>query len=87
MEENGHSTISTKAVDDWLPITGDRHAKWWYSAFHNVTAMVGAGVLSLPYAMVYLTWLVTKKNLCICNPTLPKVVVSFFESFSCLILK
>lgn len=59
MEENGHSITSTKDVDNWLPITGDRHAKWWYAAFHNVTAMVGAGVLSLPYAMVFLTWLVT----------------------------
>ncbi|XP_061345642.1 lysine histidine transporter-like 6 [Gastrolobium bilobum] len=33
-----------------------RHAKWWYSTFHTVTAMVGAGVLSLPYAMAYLGW-------------------------------
>jgi amino acid permease len=39
-----------------LPVTGDRTAKWWYSAFHNVTAMVGAGVLGLPSAMVFLTW-------------------------------
>ncbi|GAU23525.1 hypothetical protein TSUD_40040 [Trifolium subterraneum] len=31
-----------------------RHAKWWYSTFHTVTAMIGAGVLSLPYAMAYL---------------------------------
>lgn len=45
-----------KSVDDWLPVTGSRDAKWWYSAFHNVTAMVGAGVLSLPSAMVYLGW-------------------------------
>jgi amino acid permease len=45
-----------KAVDDWLPITSSRNAKWWYSAFHNVTAMVGAGVLSLPYAMSNLGW-------------------------------
>ncbi|KAK4426078.1 Lysine histidine transporter 1 [Sesamum alatum] len=30
--------------------------KWWYSAFHNVTAMVGAGVLSFPYAMSELGW-------------------------------
>ncbi|KAH9562581.1 hypothetical protein CY35_05G079100 [Sphagnum magellanicum] len=43
-------------VEDWLPVTGSRNAKWWYAAFHNVTAMVGAGVLGLPYAMVYLTW-------------------------------
>ncbi|RXH89293.1 hypothetical protein DVH24_031650 [Malus domestica] len=45
-----------KKIDEWLPITGSRNAKWWYSAFHNVTAMVGAGVLSLPYAMSNLGW-------------------------------
>ncbi|KAL1568467.1 lysine histidine transporter-like 6 isoform X1 [Salvia divinorum] len=33
-----------------------REAKWWYSTFHTVTAMIGAGVLSLPYAMAYLGW-------------------------------
>lgn len=43
-------------INDWLPITSSRNAKWWYSAFHNVTAMVGAGVLSLPYAMAQLGW-------------------------------
>ena len=45
-----------KSVDDWLPVTSERTAKWWYSTFHNVTAMVGAGVLGLPNAIVYLTW-------------------------------
>ncbi|KAJ0629909.1 putative amino acid transporter, transmembrane domain-containing protein [Helianthus annuus] len=45
-----------KAIDAWLPITSSRNAKWWYAAFHNVTAMVGAGVLSLPYAMSELGW-------------------------------
>ncbi|XP_031480630.1 lysine histidine transporter 2 [Nymphaea colorata] len=45
-----------KDVDKWLPITANRNAKWWYSTFHNVTAMVGAGVLSLPYAMSELGW-------------------------------
>ncbi|CAL5415240.1 unnamed protein product [Camellia sinensis] len=45
-----------KAIDAWLPITSSRNAKWWYSAFHNVTAMVGAGVLGLPYAMAELGW-------------------------------
>lgn len=48
-----------KDIDDWLPITSSRNAKWWYSAFHNVTAMVGAGVLSLPYAMAHLGWYVS----------------------------
>ncbi|KAG0590600.1 hypothetical protein KC19_1G113300 [Ceratodon purpureus] len=55
LEENGHKK-KVKNVDDWLPVTGDRHAKWWYSTFHNVTAMVGAGVLGLPNAMAYMTW-------------------------------
>ncbi|GAA0148634.1 hypothetical protein LIER_08023 [Lithospermum erythrorhizon] len=49
-------TAKQKAIDEWLPITSSRNAKWWYSAFHNVTAMVGAGVLSLPYAMSHLGW-------------------------------
>ncbi|KAI8541363.1 hypothetical protein RHMOL_Rhmol08G0054400 [Rhododendron molle] len=49
-------TAKEKAIDDWLPITSSRNAKWWYSAFHNVTAMVGAGVLGLPYAMAELGW-------------------------------
>jgi hypothetical protein len=43
-------------LDDWLPITSSRNAKWYYSAFHNVTAMVGAGVLGLPFAMSQLGW-------------------------------
>lgn len=49
-------TEEEKAIDDWLPITSSRSAKWWYSTFHNVTAMVGAGVLSLPYAMSNMGW-------------------------------
>ncbi|WVZ95265.1 hypothetical protein U9M48_041055 [Paspalum notatum var. saurae] len=44
------------AVDNWVPINARRNAKWWYSAFHNVTAMVGAGVLALPYSMSELGW-------------------------------
>ncbi|PUZ49961.1 hypothetical protein GQ55_6G021500 [Panicum hallii var. hallii] len=43
-------------VEDWRAINSRRNAKWWYAAFHNVTAMVGAGVLSLPYAMSELGW-------------------------------
>lgn len=57
MEDQGHSS-KVKNVDDWLPVTGNRNASWWYATFHNVTAMVGAGVLGLPNAMVYMTWLV-----------------------------
>ncbi|XP_030450285.1 lysine histidine transporter 1-like isoform X2 [Syzygium oleosum] len=45
-----------KVIDDWLPITYSRNAKWWHSTFHNVTTMVGAGVLGLPYAMAELGW-------------------------------
>ncbi|CAH1414889.1 unnamed protein product [Lactuca virosa] len=53
---NDRRTAEEKAIDDWLPVTSSRNAKWWYSAFHNVTAMVGAGVLSLPYALSQLGW-------------------------------
>ncbi|CAN0896354.1 Lysine histidine transporter-like 5 [Linum grandiflorum] len=47
---------STRDLSKWLPITASREAKWWYSTFHNVTAMVGAGVLGLPFAMSQLGW-------------------------------
>lgn len=50
--------IEEKNINDWLPITKSRNAKWWYSAFHNVTAVVGAGVLGFPYAMSQLGWFV-----------------------------
>ncbi|VYS49636.1 unnamed protein product [Arabidopsis thaliana] len=46
-------------LEDWLPITASRNANWYYSAFHNVTAIVGAGVLGLPYAMSELGWVIT----------------------------
>ncbi|KAI4368990.1 hypothetical protein MLD38_017485 [Melastoma candidum] len=45
--------------DKWADgnvVDTSRPAKWWYSTFHTVTAMIGAGVLSLPYAMAYLGW-------------------------------
>ena len=54
-----HGGIGTAPAKDFdeeadLPITANRTAKWWYVAVHNVTAMVGAGVLGLPYAMALL---------------------------------
>ncbi|MBA0798670.1 hypothetical protein Gohar_009237, partial [Gossypium harknessii] len=56
MVYEGSESERERAINEWLPITSNRNAKWWYSAFHNVTAMVGAGVLSLPYAMSQLGW-------------------------------
>ncbi|XP_014508062.1 lysine histidine transporter 1 [Vigna radiata var. radiata] len=53
---NTEKSEREKKIEDWLPITSKRNGKWWYSAFHNVTAMVGAGVLGLPYAMSELGW-------------------------------
>lgn len=53
---NYRETTEEANPDNWLPVTASRNAKWWYAAFHNVTAMVGAGVLSLPSAMTYLGW-------------------------------
>ncbi|KAL3751392.1 hypothetical protein ACJRO7_012246 [Eucalyptus globulus] len=47
------ATSYEKRKEDGDP---SRRAKWWYSTFHTVTAMIGAGVLSLPYAMAYLGW-------------------------------
>ncbi|KAI9156692.1 hypothetical protein LWI28_010710 [Acer negundo] len=45
-----------ESSEKWIEADLDpsRRAKWWYSTFHTVTAMIGAGVLSLPYAMAYL---------------------------------
>jgi amino acid permease len=47
----------------WIEEDTSRRAKWWYSTFHTVTAMIGAGVLSLPYAMAYLGWYIYIHNL------------------------
>lgn len=61
---HGHSTAdeneTTNNLNSWLPITASRKAKWWYAAFHNVTAMVGAGVLGLPLVLARLGWYVYK---------------------------
>lgn len=51
-------------LNEWLAITRSRDGKWWYSAFHNVTAMVGAGVLGPPYAMAELGWYVRINENC-----------------------
>lgn len=79
-------TAEEKAIDDWLPITSSRTAKWWYSTFHNVTAMVGAGVLSLPYAMSNMGWYIYVYFLFLINYYLmirkPAItlITAFFES-------
>ncbi|KAK4570766.1 hypothetical protein RGQ29_029566 [Quercus rubra] len=67
MENNGNAsdqmapqsreTEQVVDLNSWLPVTASRNAKWWYSAFHNVTAMVGAGVLGLPFALSQLGWI------------------------------
>ncbi|KAI5355945.1 hypothetical protein L3X38_008840 [Prunus dulcis] len=56
-EEVAARTTQQEAdISSWLPITANRNAKWWYSAFHNVTAVVGAGILGLPFALSQLGW-------------------------------
>ncbi|KAJ1267083.1 hypothetical protein BS78_07G028800 [Paspalum vaginatum] len=40
MQDDRRSGQQEQSVDNWLPINASRIAKWWYSAFHNVTAMV-----------------------------------------------
>ncbi|KAF3447402.1 hypothetical protein FNV43_RR12588 [Rhamnella rubrinervis] len=58
---NGSSQVSTTSeqfdINSWLPITASRKGKWWYSAFHNVTAILGAGILGLPFAVSQLGWI------------------------------
>ncbi|PNX96464.1 lysine/histidine transporter 1-like protein, partial [Trifolium pratense] len=58
-------------LENWLPVSASRKAKWWYSTFHNVTAMVGAGVLSLPYALSQLGWI----------PGISVILVSWLVTF------
>ncbi|GMP79002.1 hypothetical protein CsSME_00034720 [Camellia sinensis var. sinensis] len=57
--DSGETVRTNPSIDlnSWLPVTASRKAKWWYSTFHNVTAMVGAGVLGLPFAMSQLGWI------------------------------
>ncbi|KAL0342341.1 UNVERIFIED_CONTAM: Lysine histidine transporter 1 [Sesamum calycinum] len=58
-QSSNHVVVESKNekdLNDWLPVTSSRKGKWWYSAFHNITAMVGAGILGLPYAMSELGW-------------------------------
>lgn len=55
-QKDERAAAKLKELNEWLPVTSSRKGKWWYSAFHNVTAMVGAGVLGLPYAMSELGW-------------------------------
>ncbi|KAL2928684.1 Lysine histidine transporter 1 [Bienertia sinuspersici] len=46
INKNNNSTLSVvkdeESLENWLPLTSSRKAKWWYSAIHNVTGMVGA---------------------------------------------
>ncbi|KAL2896514.1 Lysine histidine transporter 1 [Bienertia sinuspersici] len=51
INNNDILSVKDESLENWLPITSSRKAKWWYSAIHNVTGMVGAGILGLPYAM------------------------------------
>ncbi|KAG5557087.1 hypothetical protein RHGRI_007371 [Rhododendron griersonianum] len=55
-QKDERAATRLEELNEWLPVTSSRKANWWYSAFHNVTAMVGAGVLGLPYAMSQLGW-------------------------------
>lgn len=41
---------------DLIHSSSEPRAKWYHAAFHTIAAMVGAGVLALPYSFSYLTW-------------------------------
>eukprot|EP01024_Parvocaulis_polyphysoides_P010706 TRINITY_DN13724_c0_g1_i5.p1 TRINITY_DN13724_c0_g1~~TRINITY_DN13724_c0_g1_i5.p1 ORF type:complete len:314 (-),score=22.41 TRINITY_DN13724_c0_g1_i5:101-982(-) len=36
--------------------TKSREGTWFYASFHSATAMIGAGILGLPWAFSYLGW-------------------------------
>ncbi|CAN0876349.1 Lysine histidine transporter-like 6, partial [Linum grandiflorum] len=55
LRENNQSSTTQKWTEE-EGVDPNRRAKWWYSTFHSVTAMIGAGVLGLPSAMAYLGW-------------------------------
>ncbi|MED6205100.1 hypothetical protein PIB30_015011 [Stylosanthes scabra] len=57
--------------ENWSAVTASRDAKWWCSTFHNVTAMVGAGVLGLPFAVSQLGWI----------PGVAAIVLSWLVTF------
>ncbi len=51
------NTYTTRKKSRSAPAgTGERTSNWSSVAVHNVTAIVGAGVLGLPNSMSYLTW-------------------------------
>ena len=79
-----------QVIDDCLPITSSRNAKWWYSAFHNVTAMVGAGVLSLPYAMAELGWYLSLIPILLSSDQVKKMMILlhllYYKCFSHMVV-
>ncbi|KAK6242229.1 hypothetical protein SCA6_007618 [Theobroma cacao] len=34
-QSESHEGVREKAINDWVPITSARNAKWWFSAFHT----------------------------------------------------
>ncbi|KAG9442068.1 hypothetical protein H6P81_017922 [Aristolochia fimbriata] len=55
LEEVGHLT-KLDPQDAWLPITESRNGNSFYSAFHTLSAGIGAQALLLPLAFTFLGW-------------------------------
>lgn len=68
---NGGDDKDGNDLNEWLPVTASRKANWKHSAFHNVTAMVGAGVLGLPFALSQIGWI----------PGIGMIIVSWVVTF------
>ena len=51
-----HGTIPSSFEIDQPSLIHQPHAHWYHAAFHSICAVVGAGVLGLPYAFKYLGW-------------------------------
>ncbi|MCL7049442.1 hypothetical protein MKW94_015021 [Papaver nudicaule] len=55
--EETRTKQTEEEMNSWLPITANREAKWWYSAFQNVTAMVGIIGITLSWLItLYTLW-------------------------------
>lgn len=51
-----HASIPSSFEIDQPSLLHQPHARWYHAAFHSICAVVGAGVLGLPYAFKYLGW-------------------------------
>lgn len=55
MQRDGVAVEIEEGNVDWRPVGRVYKANKWHAAGHNVTAVVGAGVLALPHVLKVIT--------------------------------